>query len=83
MVIMADVEMFHLLSICARGGFRLTKWISNRRDVPTAIPESHRAKDAKRLDMDQDSLPVERVLGVEWCIQSDTFKLKIVLPSPK
>lgn len=31
----------------------------------------------KGLNMDQDLLSVERVLGVEWCIQSDNFKLKI------
>ncbi len=68
------VSLYHdLVSICAEGGFQLTKWISNRRDVLAVIPEEHRAKDMKRLDMDQDVLPVERVLGVEWCIQSDTF----------
>lgn len=35
----------------------------------------------KGLDMDKDLLPVERVLGVELCIQSDTFKFefKIVI----
>ena len=74
------VSLYHeLIAICAKGGFRLTKWISNRRDVLTAIPEEHRAKDMKMLNMDQDLPPVERVLGVEWCIQSDTFKFKIVV----
>ena len=53
--------------------------MDNRRDVLTAIPEEHRAKDMKMLNMDQDLPPVERVLGVEWCIQSDTFKFKIVV----
>lgn len=73
------VSLYHdLVSICAKGGFHLTKWISNRHDVLAAIPESHRAKGMKRLEMDRDSLPVERVIGVEWCIQSDTFKFKIV-----
>lgn len=33
----------------------------------------------KKWNMDQDLPPVERVLGVEWCIQSDTFKFKIVV----
>ena len=73
LVSMASVEeavsLYHdLVSICTKGGFQLTKWISNRRDVLSVIPESHRAKDMKRLDMDQYVLPVERVLGVEWCI---------------
>lgn len=29
--------------------------------------------------MELDLLLVERVLGVEWCIKSDSFKFKIVL----
>lgn len=33
----------------------------------------------KDLDLNQDLLPVERVLGVERCIQSNVFKFKIVL----
>lgn len=69
----------NLVSICAAGGFQITKWISNRHDVLAAIPESHRAKEMKGLNMDQDLLPVERVLGIEWCIQSDTFKFRIVI----
>lgn len=30
----------------------------------------------KDLDLDLDQLPVERVLGVQWCVQFDTFKFK-------
>lgn len=37
-----------------------------------SIPENHRAKDMKRLDVDPGQLPAERVLGVEWCIKSYT-----------
>lgn len=37
-----------LVSICAKGGFQLTKWISNRHAVLAALSESHRAKDMKR-----------------------------------
>lgn len=68
-----------LQAICAKGGFRLNKWISNSRHVLAAIPEADRAKEVMNLDMDHDSLPVERVLGVQWCIQSDTFRFKINL----
>ncbi len=62
-----------LRKICAKGGFNLTKWISNSRCVLAAIPEEERAKEVKDLDLDQDILPVERALGVRWCVQSDTF----------
>ncbi len=74
------VSLYHnLVAICAKGGFALTKWISNSRDVLVRIPEELRAKNVKDLDLGQDLLPVERVLGVQWCIQSDAFKFKIVL----
>ena len=68
-----------LVCICAKGGFKLTKWMSNRRAVMAAIPENQRAKGIKNLDLDHNLLPVERVLGVQWCIQSDDFKFKIVV----
>lgn len=66
-----------LRTICAKGGFHLTKWISNSRAVLAAIPEEERAREVKDLDLDQDVLPVERALGVRWCVQSDTFKFSI------
>ena len=66
-----------LRAICARGGFQLKKWISNSRKVLAAIPEGERAKEVKELDLNYDTLPVERALGVQWCVQSDTFKFKI------
>lgn len=44
-----------------------------------AIPENHRTRTIEGLDMELDSLPVERVLCVEWSIKSDSFKFKAVL----
>lgn len=74
------VALYHdLVSVCAKGGFKLTKWISNSRAVMAAIPEDQRAKGMKDLDLDHDLLPVERVLGVQWCLQSDAFKFKILV----
>lgn len=74
------LRLFHdLLSLCSKGGFKLTKWMSNRRAVMDVIPLELRAKDMKNLDLDHDVLPVERVLGVQWCIQSDIFKFKITV----
>ena len=57
-----------LSDICLKGGFTLTKWISNRRTVLQTIEEEHRAKDWKKLDLDRDELPVERALGLQWCV---------------
>ncbi|KAL0165725.1 hypothetical protein M9458_037569, partial [Cirrhinus mrigala] len=58
-------------TIYAKGGLNLTKWISNSRSVLASIPDEERAKEVKDLDL--DSLPAERALGVYWCVQSDTF----------
>lgn len=66
-----------LTTICTKGSFHLTKWISNCRSVLASIPEEERAKEVKNLDLDHDSLPVERAPGVRWCVQSDTFKFSI------
>ncbi|XP_071058619.1 uncharacterized protein [Pseudochaenichthys georgianus] len=74
------VELYHdLCALCAQGGFHLTKWISNRRTVLAAIPSMERAKEVKDLDLDNDTLPVERALGVQWCVESDVFKFKIMI----
>ncbi|KAI3366908.1 hypothetical protein L3Q82_009552, partial [Scortum barcoo] len=68
------VSLYHnLVSICVKGGFKLTLWISNRRDVLAAVPESHRGKNVKRLDMDQDLLPVERCVQTSWQTSLQTF----------
>lgn len=42
-----------LTSLLSKGGFRLTKWLSNSRKVIESIPESERAKSVKDLDFDQ------------------------------
>ncbi len=63
-----------LHAMCAEGGFHLTKWMSNSRGVLNAIPEEDWVKEVKDLDLNHDVLPMERVLGVQWCAESDTFK---------
>ncbi len=68
-----------LTTICTKGGFHLTKWMSNNRSVLASIPEEEKAKEVKDLDLDHDSLPVERALGLRWCVQSDTFKFSIYI----
>ena len=69
------VEDLHLLML--KGGFNLTKWISNNREVLESIPVEARAKDVKELDLDNDTLPTERALGVPWFVETDTFGFKV------
>lgn len=33
----------------------------------------------KNLDLEQDKLPIERALGVHWCVESDTFQFKVII----
>ncbi len=68
-----------LTAVCQKGGFHLTKWISNNREVLLSIPEEDRSKNLFELDLDRDQLPVERALGLHWCVETDTFKFKLAL----
>ena len=66
-----------LRELLARGGFKLTKWLSNSKRVLESLPESERAAKVKGLDFYK--LPVERALGVQWNVSSDTFGFSIVI----
>ena len=63
-----------LRTLLARGGFDLTKWISNSRKVLESLPHSERAAQVKSMDFDK--LPIERALGVQWDVHSDRFGFK-------
>ena len=68
-----------LRSICAEGGFKLTKWMSNNRAVIHSIPESYRSKEMAEVDMDKEDLPNERVLGMLWSPERDQFGFQIAI----
>lgn len=70
-----------LWRLCAAGGFCLTKWISNSRAVIASVHEDDRAKEVKELDLEKDCLPIERALGVQWCVESDMIKFRVSLQS--
>ena len=38
-----------------------------------------RAKGIKQLNLEKDELPMERALGLGWCIESDAFKFRMVM----
>nr|XP_054764691.1 uncharacterized protein LOC129271341 [Lytechinus pictus] len=66
-----------LRGLLQKGGFRLTKWVSNSREVLNSIPEKEKAPSV--IDMDLDTLPIERTLGVLWDVDSDRFGFKVSL----
>lgn len=66
-----------LMSICSKGGFTLTQWISNSREVLQSIPGELRSQTLCELNLDRDKLPVDRALGLQWCTETDSFKFKL------
>ncbi len=65
--------------LCARGGLRLHKFVSNSKDVISAIPPEDHSSPLKNLNLGHDRLPIERALGVQWCLETDTFQLRITV----
>ena len=61
--------------ICQGGGFNLTKFTFNRKGVLKLVPENHRKDSVKNRDLD-GKLPEERVLGICWDIERDTFRFQ-------
>ena len=68
-----------LRKMCAAGGFKLTKFVSNDREVIASIPKEERANGIKNIDLDQSRLPIERALGISWNIENDQIEFRITL----
>ncbi|XP_066923456.1 uncharacterized protein [Clytia hemisphaerica] len=66
-------------ALCNDGGFNLVQLGSTSRAIIDTIPVEDRMKGIKNLDSSTSTLPIERVLGVSWCIQNDEFNFRIVL----
>ena len=64
-----------LIELLKKGNFRLTKFVSNVKEVLAAIPAEERT--IKNLDLDK--LPIERALGLQWDTETDTFGVKVSL----
>ena len=74
------IKLAHdLRKICIEGGFKLTKWVSNNRNVLQSIQKEERAKEVKVLDLDKDNLPSDRALGILWSAHTDSFGFQIAV----
>ena len=70
-----------LMELLSRGGFRLTKFMSNSRSVLAQLPSEDILSSpmiSQPFELDLDSLPVERALGVLWNVEQDTLEIKVV-----
>ena len=61
------------VQVCAQGSLRLHKFTSNSPKVLQSIPESERAEPMPVFDLNFDSVPMERVLGMQWRAEHDTL----------
>lgn len=61
-----------------KGGLYFYKFIFNLREVLEMIFEDERVKGLKNLDFYQSFLVMERVLGVQWCVEIDSFQFRII-----
>ena len=64
--------------LCKKGGFKLTKFISNKKDILFQIPDAFRRDGTKDMDL-TGSLPIERALRIFWGAKNDVIKFKIDL----
>ncbi|KAI8512020.1 hypothetical protein Bbelb_111200 [Branchiostoma belcheri] len=64
---------------CKDGGFRLTKWVSNYKEVMGGVLSTKRiAEENLDLDCSHEATATERALGMLWNIQSDTLGFRAV-----
>ena len=65
-----------VISILSNGGFRLTKWLSNNKNILKAVLTTERSP--KIVNLDLDNTPVERALGIIRDPQEDMLRIKDV-----
>ena len=53
----------------AAGGFNLTKFICNRKNVLMSLPDIDRREDVMDTDLVKEEQPTERALGVYWKVK--------------
>ena len=64
-----------LVQLLTRGGFHLTKWISNSRKGLKEITAHERALSVANLDL--EDLPIDRALGTQWDVEADTLSFHV------
>ena len=65
--------------ICADGGFHLTKFVSNNKQVLASIPEDERRKTVFDQDLESGMLPTKKTLGIYWNTEEDNIGFEVRL----
>lgn len=61
------------------GKIRLHKFVSNDGEVMKNLPSEDLAKDLKEINLNSESLPVQRSLGLYWDLETDSFIVRVYL----
>ena len=61
-----------LRKVTSFGGFKLKKWLSNRKEALMDVPLEDLAKNVKLCS--KSELPTERTLGIEWDAEGDELR---------
>ncbi|XP_061166266.1 uncharacterized protein LOC133175165 [Saccostrea echinata] len=61
------------------GKIRLHKFASNSGEVMANLPLQDLSKELKNVDLDSDDLPIQRSLGLNWDLDSDSFTFRVSL----
>ena len=67
-----------LQSLLVEGGFQLTKWNSNSREVLEEFPSEEGAPVVKDLSLESEELPVDRARGAHWDVERDSIILVVI-----
>ena len=78
-----DAEAIELIQktteMCKGSGLRLHKFISNSDRVLDSLDQRDRASSVKELDFNKDGAKIERPLGIQWNVESDTIQYCVSL----
>ena len=62
--------------IFKKGGFRLTKFVSNDREIFKSLPQNDVSGNGQSVNLDLDKIPLQRALSIFWNPGNNTIKVK-------
>ena len=68
------------IDLCADGGFRLHKFVSNDQSVIARLPPDSVSKDKTSVDVSLHHPTYEQALGVKWDTEMDTLHINVNIP---
>ena len=68
-----------VINILQKGGFGLTKFISNNRSMLQAFPTNNVSRKLTEINLSVNDIPIERALRILWNPETDTIHIKYTL----